>query len=118
MSRQRRPAAEWRRIVRDQRRSGLSVAQFCRRARVQPVTFYAWRRRLRDEHSFVEVKIANTEVTNAPRAGSPAGGALELHLPRERRVLIPPGFDPPTLRALLAVLEGGVCGCGSAEASA
>ncbi len=91
--------------------------QFCRRARVQPVTFYAWRRRLRDAHSFVEVTIADDEVTQAARAGSPAGGALELHLPGERRVLIPPGFDSPTLRALLAVLEGGTSGGHCAEAS-
>jgi len=101
MVRRRRSAGEWRRIIRDQRRSELSVAEFCRRARVQPVSFYAWRQRLRDDRGFVEVKIAGDATRGVPSTAC----LLELRLPGERSVLIPPGFDPQTLRALLAVLE-------------
>lgn len=118
MKRRRRSAGEWRSIIRDQRRSGLSVAEFCRRAGVQPVTFYAWRRRLRHEHSFVEVKIADGVGAGVPHEAASAPRVLELRLPRERSVLIPPDFDPQVLRALLAVLEDGASGCSGAEASA
>ncbi len=118
MSRRRLSADEWRGIIRDQRLSGLSVAAVCRRARVQPVTFYAWRRRLRDDHHFVEVKIADDQATGVPREASPPDRVLELRLPGARSVLIPPGFDPRTLRALLAVLEGGAAESDDAEASA
>lgn len=41
--------AFWRKMVQRQRESGLSVARFCRREGLKPVTFYAWRRRLQDE---------------------------------------------------------------------
>jgi hypothetical protein len=34
-------------------------------------------------------------------------GALELHLPRGRRVIVRPGFDWQTLRDLVAALERG-----------
>lgn len=118
MSRRRRSAEEWRKIIGDQRRSGLSVAAFCRRARVQLVTFYGWRRRLRGEHGFVELKIADDAVASVPRAGSPGSPALELRLPRERSVLIPPGFDPASLRALLDVLDHSASMPANAEAPA
>jgi len=118
MSRRRRSAEEWRKIIGDQRRSGLSGAAFCRRARVQPVTFYAWRRRVRGEHGFVELKIADDAVAGVPRVASPGSPALELRLPRERSVLIPPGFDPTSLQALLEVLEHSACVPANAEALA
>ncbi|MBN1511376.1 MAG: hypothetical protein JXB13_05130 [Phycisphaerae bacterium] len=41
MSRKRLSRARWREIVREQRASGLSVAAFCRRARLSQATFYA-----------------------------------------------------------------------------
>lgn len=92
------------------------MAEFCRRARLRPVSFYAWRRRWRDEHPFVEVKIADEAAHGVPQEAAPTPGVLELRLPRERRVLIPRGFDPATLRALLAVLEGGAADRAGAEA--
>ena len=39
-------AARWEDRVARQRASGLSVAEFCRREGVHPVSFYGWRRRL------------------------------------------------------------------------
>lgn len=37
----------WRKRLRRQGRSGLSVAEFCRRENVSPASFYAWRKRLK-----------------------------------------------------------------------
>jgi transposase-like protein len=82
----------------------LSVAAFCRRARVSPVSFYAWRRKLRDGASFVEVKVAQEE--RSPVAASGAGG-IELQLPGRRCLVVRRGFDRQTLVDLLHVLEEG-----------
>ena len=80
-------AAPWREIVRGQADSGLSVAAYCRRARVPQSSFYAWRRKLRAAGTFAAVR-----VTPEPDAVDDHG-ALELHLRRGRRVTVRPGFD-------------------------
>ena len=38
----------WRRQVERQEKSKLTVAEFCRRSALSPVTFYAWKRRFRE----------------------------------------------------------------------
>ena len=94
-------AARWREIVRGHAASGLSVAAYCRRARVPASSFYAWRRKLRDAGMFAEVRVT-------PEVGAGDGqGALEVRLPRGRCVIVRPGFDRQTLRDLVATLEGG-----------
>lgn len=86
-------ASRWREIVRGHADSGLSVAAYCRRARIPPGSFYAWRRKLRDAAVFAEVRVA------------PESSPLELVLPGGRSVLVRPGFDRGTLSALLDTLE-------------
>lgn len=49
--RQRRDASQWRALVEQQRESGLSVRAFCQQHELNAVSFYAWRRRLRDQDS-------------------------------------------------------------------
>jgi transposase-like protein len=95
-------ADRWRRIIQQQQRSGLPVAAFCRRARVPQSSFFAWRRKLRDEASFAEVKLSAEPVAEV--------SGVELHLPGRRRVVVQPGFDRPTLLDLLAVLEASPSG--------
>jgi len=62
-------AARWREIVRGQAASGLSVAAYCRRAGTPQSSFYAWRRKLkndptpserRDAATFAELRDAGT----------------------------------------------------------
>ena len=48
---------QWRGILQKQQASGLTVAAFCRQARVPQASFFAWRRKLRDAMSFAEVKV-------------------------------------------------------------
>jgi hypothetical protein len=38
----------WRRQIQSQKEGSLTVAEFCRRLAVSTVTFYAWKRRLRE----------------------------------------------------------------------
>jgi hypothetical protein len=123
----------WRKIIREQRASGLSVAEFCRRARVSTWSFYSWRLRLRAERQaedkFVEVQAARegagaVAIHDAIRLSSPPFGAaqidkgclaavsptgeaggLELHLPGRRCLVVRRGFDRETLLNLLNVLE-------------
>ena len=72
-------ALTWRRRIAKQRRSHLSVADFCDEEGVSPKSFYAWRRRLREDDSgmsrsglFVPVEL--------PAATAPAGG-VRIELP-------------------------------------
>ena len=95
---------QWRRWIAQWRTSGLSVPAFCARHRLATASFYAWRRtldrRAADKAAFVAVHV----VADAPPA--PAN-PLELVLAGGRTLRVAPGFDAATLRALLAVLEGG-----------
>jgi transposase-like protein len=97
-------AARWEERVARHRASGLSVAEFCRRERVHPVSFYGWRRRLAasskrgrrapTSRAFLPIQL----VTDGPaptRQGS--GHACELVLgPLVCRV--PCGLDDESLR--------------------
>jgi transposase-like protein len=92
-------SARWRTLIAAQQTSGLSIAAFCRRAKMPPASFYTWRRKLRDTVSFAEVKIAPEPVC--------ATSGIELHLPGQRCVVVRAGFDRQTLLDLLATLETG-----------
>ena len=102
------PSERWRRIILRQQRSGLSIAEYCRRHEVPPASFFAWKRRLRQEAvlaplpAFVPVRATPAEP---PSSLQPVHGAIELRLGRGRRLLLCPGFDPGTLRQALAILE-------------
>jgi hypothetical protein len=75
----------------------LSALAFCRRAGVPQSSFFAWRKKLRGEATFTEVKVSS------PTTVKPDG--IELRLPGGRYVVLRPGFDRRTLIELLAVLE-------------
>ena len=115
----------WRRVLAGHRASGLSVAEFCRRAGIPSSSFFYWQRRLRDlvvsrrrspgaPTGFVEVLTASeSEVGRDLAAGARGPGCplerghprIEVWLPGRRRIAIRPGFDRKTLRDLLTVLE-------------
>src|SRR5262249_22539374 len=116
------PAREkfWRRTTREQRRSGLSVRDYCRREGLRDWTFRWWRQELarRDQElsaalsgepteaapSFLSVRVVDLEAV-APRTAPP----IEILLPTGPTLRIPSGFDPRTLGQVLAVLEGRPC---------
>jgi hypothetical protein len=109
MSTKNTAARRWRKIIREQQASGLSVAEYCRQAGVSAWSLYCWRRRLRVERrtaaKFVEVKVTRGNAEASAEGRSPEPSGVELHLPGLRCVMVRPGFDKQTLLALLQVLE-------------
>lgn len=91
---------QWRQTIREWLRSGLSVRVFCARRGVAQPSFYAWRRELAkrdaEEAAFVPVHVLG---------GAWPAAALEVVLACGRTLRVAAGFDPATLRQLLAVLE-------------
>jgi len=94
-------ARVWREVIRRQKISGLSIAQFCRQEGLAQPSFYNWRKKLAAESPgpsqnpspFLELQLPR--LTNST--------PCEIVLPR-CRVVVPPGFDPDCLRQLLDVL--------------
>jgi transposase-like protein len=109
----------WRRLLRLWRRSGGTVRDFCAEHGVSEASFFAWRRTIaqRDRQpptepdsraggvrdtthqpTFVPLRIVPTSATDP-------GRAFEVVLPGDRVVRVPAGFDPGSLRQLLAILD-------------
>jgi transposase len=91
----------WRRRIREWQASGLTVRDFCARHALAQPTFYAWRRQLQQREAactFVPVRVVPDQEPTPVTS-------LEVVLAGGRRVRVTPGFDPATLRQLLAVLE-------------
>ena len=116
------PAREkfWRRTIRDQQRSGLSVRDFCHRQWLKDWTFRWWRQELARRDQVPSMANAGEQTEAAPvflpvrvvdlEAVSPTPTPpIEIVLPTGLIVRAPSGFDPRTLGQVLAVLEGRPC---------
>ena len=112
----------WRRTLRDWRRSGLSVREFCDWQALSEASFYAWRRELgkRDREASRRESRVNDSATNVPQflpvqvvtesaQDSEVQRFLEVQLPTGVRLRVPPGFDRQTLGDVLAGLGVRVC---------
>jgi transposase-like protein len=101
MTKLRREAwAKWRGLVDQHKRSGQTVAAFCRERGLCAPHFFAWKKKLTQAtpRQFVAVQVVG--------AGAPTPSrALEVRLPGGRSVLVEPGFDAAHLRAVLEALE-------------
>lgn len=113
----------WQACVGRWRRSGLSVREFCRRESVSEALFYAWRRELARREA-IESPLARQPAPPRQAAFKPAAfvpvevvgpqpmgpaAAIEILLPRGRRLRVRPGFDRDTLEAALEILERRSC---------
>jgi hypothetical protein len=101
----------------------MTIRDFCVEHEVSEPSFFAWRRTIadrdrqsgqpsadgdgngdsnktQDSPAFVPLRVV---LTASP---TPAGTAFEVVLRDGRIVRVPAGFDPATLRQLLAILEG------------
>ena len=96
----------WRQMLEQFGRSQLSVRSFCQRYRLSQANFYAWRRTLRERDQAAQT--APFVRVDLPVAVPPAA-PLEVVLPAGRVVRVAVGFDPLTLRQLLAALEAEPC---------
>jgi hypothetical protein len=119
----------WRRMLRQWRRSGLMIREFCDVQGLAEPSFYAWRRTIaqRDQQTARTARprqtmrreqrgIRATVPGGLPTSDQPAFvpvrvlpepaiSTLELVLDSGHVVRVAPGFDAVTLRQLLTVLE-------------
>jgi hypothetical protein len=112
---------QWRRLLEEWRRCGLTVRDFCATKAVSEASFYSWKREIarRDQQEAERREIpsrtarpgasalpAFVPVTLAP---APAAASLEVVLAGGRLLRVRGGFDSVVLRQLLAVLEAPSC---------
>lgn len=99
-----RPSEErrryWRDVVARQRRSGLTVAAFCRQQEVSQAAFYGWRRRLSGERSGRSTAVSFVPLP-LEQAGPPRAAEFSLQLPNGVQVTVPRNFDDAALERLL-----------------
>ena len=95
-------ADEWAERIAAQQRSGTSVKQFCKERGLTECSFYAWRKRLR-ENGPVRFALVERGVRRQERT---AEAALELVLTTGERLRIGTGVDTATLRTVLDLLRG------------
>jgi len=109
----------WNALLNDFRRSGLTQAEFCER---RGISIHSFRKRLY-RVSTPKPTPANHPSSDGTTSGFlpvtilpdpiPATAAvlqpLELCLNNGRRIAVAPGFDPQTLRQLIALVEESPC---------
>jgi transposase-like protein len=107
----------WRRLVRQQRRSGLSVRAFCEQHEVCEHSFYWWRRELADRDAAALPADKADAAAAAPlflpvhvRPDDPLpADGVEILLANGRRLRFGAGVEPQRLAALAAALEAPAC---------
>jgi hypothetical protein len=107
----------WRRQVQRQQESQMTVAAFCRRHGIQPVTFYYWKRRFQDSAAASDTSFPMREpqakplTRGVPPADAPfipvsivdvsAGALLEIELGNACTVRLKGSIDPKLLRVAI-----------------
>ena len=109
----------WRRLVRQQAQAGESVARFCAREGVSVHQFHWWRRTLRNrdqqattdrrcKHRLADAVASTSEpgpgAFVAVRLPASVGVPIDLVHPGGCVLRVPVGFDPQSLRRILASL--------------
>lgn len=118
----------WRRVIRQWRRSGLTIRDYCDHNHCSEPSFYAWRRTLGQRD--LEAARAKSPRSRPPRRHAATkvresrpptflpvqvvptvanASAIEIVFGNGRVVRVAAGFDPNVLRQLLAILEEPRC---------
>jgi hypothetical protein len=108
----------WNALLNEFRRSGLTQAEFCER---RGISIHSFRKRLYQASApkpasanplssdaaahFLPVTVLPDPIPTTPACQQP----LELLLGNGRRIAVAPGFDPQTLRQLIATVEEPPC---------
>jgi hypothetical protein len=98
----------WRRRLRRQVTSGLSIPEFCSREGVSTASFYAWRRRLAEPSPAAAVDrtlFVPLHLDPRPEETAPSHG-FEIELPHRVRLRCDAAPDPQWLGRLVAALAG------------
>ena len=115
----------WASVIRDWRASGISRKEFCRQRGIADRALNNWlykspyRERMarllaipapgdgdKETPRFVPVSVIAATPATGPRTGSPG---IEIVLENRLRIAVSPGFDPETLRRVVAVLKARPC---------
>ena len=98
--------AHWRRLLEEQRRSGVSVAIFCRRRKIAVHPFYWWQRTLRERNGSVEGQAPEEKAGFVP-VRLPLFGIAPIEVVhREGHVIrVPAGCDVSSLCRVLQALN-------------
>ena len=108
----------WRGVLKQQSSSGLSIAAFCRKKSIAQPSFYAWRRKFRDQKLSRAKRISSTKlvqtdhnICSGPQLlpvrieETPATSTLRIHLPRQEVFVdVPHGTDRETVTGVLQAL--------------
>ena len=128
MARRRRTAAEWAALIDQWRDSGLRLPAFCERRGLNRGTMQGWVYKL-GRRVAIEAARQGTRAAEALDRGGPTPAAflpvrvaepsaghegsddagVAIVLGAGRWVVVRPGFDPDTLRRVVAALEGRPC---------
>ena len=101
-------AARWRKLIEQQRESGLAVSAYCRERGISAASMFAWKRRLRPGSerpvaaTFKRVKVVPETLG---RSTDHPDTAIELRLRGGRHLIVRPGFDHQLLAELVEALE-------------
>jgi hypothetical protein len=99
----------WEEVLRAWKRSGLSGSAYCRKSRISPPSFYAWKRRLagpqspvvRGRQAFLPVSVVT--------AGGETHPVVELTLLNGRVLRLYREMPAPALAELVRALEEKAC---------
>ncbi len=105
----------WRDTIRRQGRSGESVSQFCAGEGVRVHQFYWWRRSLRSRDGQPTRDAVNDQAAEQGEKVDPSfvpvrlafstQASIEMVHPSGWVVRVPTGFEPKSLRQILATLD-------------
>lgn len=92
----------WQSIFEQQKSSGLTILQFCRDNKINPSTFYAWRKRLSGETPPVKKQQVIPFVIHEKAFVQPS--MIKLTTPNGYQLDFESTFTPQSLAKLLSVL--------------
>lgn len=110
--------ARWRRIIREQARSALTIRRFCRENDLAESAFYFWRRELQRREALPEQRqrtgrtdLAEGQIAapafvpvSISQQARPEAPAIEIALPGGARIHVGAGVDRQALADVVAVL--------------
>ena len=94
-------ADQWRERLAEHEGSGLTVKRFCEERGITLYSFYAWRKRLREQGPVRFALVERRRIRQEPAAAP----ELELILATGERLRIGAGVDGVTLRTVLDALR-------------
>ena len=94
----------WRRMIRERKALGVTVATFCQQRGISVHQYYWWQRQLRQRDGAVAVRQATRADAFVAVKVAVCTPPIELVHTSGCVIRVATGFDPDTLRGILATL--------------